>query len=108
MWLVKFLQGITCICAMSSGLDGLGPFTIKDQEDKLQTVDAQVQQCPSTKLFLSQAGDVGERSPQVSPNHLHITHLTVAQQSPHFQGYREETCPDCLDRRHGMVWTDEW
>lgn len=63
---------------MPRGLDGLGPLAIKHHEDKLQTVDAQVQQCPPSQLPLSQARDVGERSAQISPYHLNITHFTLA------------------------------
>lgn len=82
---------------MPCGLDGLGPLAIKNHEDKLQTVDAQVQQCPSSQLFLSQAMDMGEWGPKISPHHLDIAHFTLVQQSPHFKRYRKEPCPNCLE-----------
>ncbi len=81
---------------MPCGLDGLGPLAIENHEDKLQTVDAQVQQCPPSQLPLHQARDMGERSPQIRPHHLNITHLSLTQQSPHFKGCGKETCPNCL------------
>lgn len=87
---------------MRFGIDGLWPLAIKNHEDKLQTVDAEVQQCPPSQLPLSQARDVGEWSSQISPHHLNIAHFAQAQQSPHFKRQGEEARPN------GLKGDTEW
>lgn len=62
---------------MARGLDGLGLLSIENHQYKLQTVDAQVQQCASSQLPLSQARNVGKWGPQISPHHLNITQLPL-------------------------------
>lgn len=93
---MDFLETVTCVYAVPRGLDGLRPLSVKHHEDELQTVDAQVQQCPASHFPLRQASDVGEWSSQIGPHQPDITNFTPTQQPPHFEWCRKEARPNCL------------
>lgn len=90
---------------MATSVDGLRFLPIKNHEGKLQGVDAQIHQSPSSQFVLRHARDVWYWKPELRPHHLNISHLSLSQESPHFSVCRKEPCPDGLEERKMRNWT---
>lgn len=82
---------------MATCVDGLWFLSFKNHEGKLQWVDAQIHQPPSSQFAVCHATDMRDWKPKLSPHHLNITHFALFQESSHFSICRKEPRPDCLE-----------